>query len=196
MADRIVYDNIIIPQSTTTTTTASRNSVSSGSALSTTLSSAGTDVVSFRAASTSDREFAGALLDASSIEPIAKLGSGAYGDVWRATMRGERVAVKMPRLKQQLSDEQRRILTKEVYVLSEKRHPNLLLLMGCCIDEHRFWIVTELLECDLRVYLQRRSFTLHERLKMLEVSFDSLIVITIDCLFCFVLYVCMYTLLI
>jgi hypothetical protein len=42
--------------------------------------------------------------------------------------------------------------------------------MGVVIDGGRFWIVTELLDCDLRVFLQRRSFTLHEKLNMVEVS--------------------------
>jgi hypothetical protein len=44
-------------------------------------------------------------------------------------MRGDNIAVKMPRLKQQLTTEQRGVLTKEVNVLTEKRHPNIVLLV-------------------------------------------------------------------
>ena len=52
--------------------------------------------------------------------------------------------------------------------MSEKRHPNIVLLMGVLIDQaaSRFWIVTELLETDLKSLLAARRFTHVQRLRM------------------------------
>jgi serine/threonine protein kinase len=100
--------------------------------------------------------------------------------VWRARYRGEPVAVKQPKLSA-VSDSLRRMLLKELrvrdeekkwhrhaqrssrshaQVMSEKRHPNILLMMGAVIDNDCFWIVSELLDCTLRQLLVRQRFTL------------------------------------
>jgi hypothetical protein len=52
--------------------------------------------------------------------------------------------------------------------MSEKRHPNILLMMGAVIDNDCFWIVSELLDCTLRQLLARQRFTLVQKLAMID----------------------------
>jgi hypothetical protein len=107
------------------------------------------------------------LLSASELVLENVIGAGAYGQVWAARYRGERVAVKQPKLRA-LSDSLRAMLVKELRVMSEKRHPNILLMMGAIIDTERFWIVTELLDCTLRQLLARQRFTLSQKLALVD----------------------------
>ena len=83
------------------------------------------------------------------------LGTGAWGFVVEGTFRGQRVAVKC------LHDMIREpyflmIIRKEIDIMAQIRHPNLVMLIAAVIDaENDPLVVTELLEMSLRKAYER-----------------------------------------
>ncbi|EGG24853.1 SH2 domain-containing protein [Cavenderia fasciculata] len=74
----------------------------------------------------------------------AKIGSGAFGSVYKGSVRGKEVAIK--KLTQQFYDET--VLNefrKEVCLMTKLRNPHLLLFMGACTTPGDLCIVTELM---------------------------------------------------
>ena len=78
------------------------------------------------------------------------LGTGAWGFVVEGTFRGQQVAVKC------LHDMIRspkvvEIMCKEIAIMAQVRHPNLVLLIAAVMDtKNSPLIITELLETSLR----------------------------------------------
>lgn len=76
-----------------------------------------------------------------------KVGQGGYGEVFRASWLGQEVAVKeygtnYKRLhRRKVAD-----FIKEVEVISNLRHPNIVLYMGVCINPPKLYMITEFLE--------------------------------------------------
>ena len=70
--------------------------------------------------------------------------SGAFGEVYTARWRGNRVAVKQLR-GAQITEKSRASFQREVYVMNCLRHPNIVLLLGACQTPPRLCIVMELL---------------------------------------------------
>ena len=84
------------------------------------------------------------------------LGTGAWGFVVEGTFRGQRVAVKClhdmirsPRVVE--------LMRKEIGIMAQVRHPNLVLLIAAVIDtENDPLIVTELLDISLRKAYEKK----------------------------------------
>eukprot|EP01103_Thecamoeba_quadrilineata_P004231 TRINITY_DN1393_c1_g2_i1.p1 TRINITY_DN1393_c1_g2~~TRINITY_DN1393_c1_g2_i1.p1 ORF type:complete len:607 (+),score=112.59 TRINITY_DN1393_c1_g2_i1:151-1821(+) len=74
-----------------------------------------------------------------------KIGQGSFGEVWRAKWRGNAVAVKRF-FRQQGHDAILLELRKESAIMSELRHPNILLFLGACMEIPNLCIVTEYME--------------------------------------------------
>jgi len=71
-----------------------------------------------------------------------KIGSGSFGEVFKATWRGTTIAVK--RFYRQKATEQTLLeLRKESVLMSQLRHPNVLLFLGACIVPPNLCVVTE-----------------------------------------------------
>ena len=93
------------------------------------------------------------------------LGTGGWGYVARGTFRGQTVAVKCLH-RAILSPENEGRLRREISIMSQVRHPNLLLLIGAVLTAEREGplIITELLDTSLRSAYEGGS--LEERSKV------------------------------
>ncbi|CAM6096041.1 unnamed protein product [Calypogeia fissa] len=70
-----------------------------------------------------------------------KLGSGAFGDVYKGFLRdGQVMAIKRLRTDRAIDMDQ---FFNELSVLSQVNHPNLVKLMGCCVDPKMPMVVYE-----------------------------------------------------
>jgi hypothetical protein len=78
------------------------------------------------------------------VDRAAKLGSGAFGQVYRGTCRGKRVAIK--ELSGTFDGALLGAFRSEVQTLAALRHPNLILLMGACFEHGNLAIITEFME--------------------------------------------------
>eukprot|EP01105_Mastigella_eilhardi_P025086 TRINITY_DN6714_c0_g1_i1.p1 TRINITY_DN6714_c0_g1~~TRINITY_DN6714_c0_g1_i1.p1 ORF type:complete len:685 (+),score=198.09 TRINITY_DN6714_c0_g1_i1:86-2056(+) len=76
------------------------------------------------------------------------LGGGAFGSVFRATVKGKLVAVKVP-LKQQLTQNEMLMFKHEVAIMRKIFHPNIVLCLGACVSPGNLMLVTELLQMDM-----------------------------------------------
>jgi len=73
-----------------------------------------------------------------------KLGSGAFGDVFKGKLRGKEVAIKKLSF-QQFDQDTLNEFTKEVGVMMKLRHPNVLLFMGACTSPGNLAMITEMM---------------------------------------------------
>eukprot|EP00727_Mastigamoeba_balamuthi_P014270 m51a1_g9466 putative sh2 domain-containing protein (1365) ;mRNA; f:547094-557090 len=115
-------------------------------------------------------EFAGDSVEipAAEITLLSKIGSGAFGTVYRARCRGKMVAAKVP-LQQTLTDRQLAMFRHEMSIMRKVYHPHVVLFLGACTAPGSVIIVTELLQCDLESVLygeNRPEVSLTDRLKM------------------------------
>ncbi|EGG14208.1 SH2 domain-containing protein [Cavenderia fasciculata] len=99
---------------------------------------------------------------------VDHLGGGAYGKVYRATCRGKRVAVKVPK-KQVLSDSEKKAFLVEVEIMKQIFHPNVVLFLGACTKPGKIMIVSELMQSDLEKLIHSPDSeppSLYQRMKM------------------------------
>lgn len=91
-------------------------------------------------------------------EKQEKIGEGTYGVVYKArdTTTGAAVALKRIRLD---SEEEGVPCTaiREISILKELRHENIVKLLDVCHSERRLTLVFEYLDMDLKKYLERES---------------------------------------
>eukprot|EP01083_Nonionella_stella_P059487 155619_1 len=85
-----------------------------------------------------------ALIEQDQLSDMVKVASGSFGHVYKAKLWGTDVAVKVlknlhdRRMSQLLVD-----IKREIYTLSVLRHPNILMLMGACMDKQSLCMITE-----------------------------------------------------
>ncbi len=77
------------------------------------------------------------------LEMGSKIGSGGFGEVYRAVWRGTDVAVKMLNFDASMSKESRASFVDEMRVMSSLRHPNVVLFMAACTRPPKLCIVME-----------------------------------------------------
>jgi Protein tyrosine and serine/threonine kinase/Ankyrin repeats (3 copies) len=89
--------------------------------------------------------------------------------VFRGLWRGTDVAIKQFKLEYTTSPRELEKFIKEMQVLSQIRHPNLILLMGVCIDQPNLCLVSELVpNCSLfqAIHKSQKPLTLENRFKI------------------------------
>lgn len=95
---------------------------------------------------------------------------GSSCQVFRGKWRGTDVAIKQFKLEYSTSLKEMQKFVKEMQVLDQVRHPNLILLMGICVDKPNFCLVSELVNnCSLFQALHKRKdhiLNLNERLNI------------------------------
>ena len=76
-----------------------------------------------------------------------KIGEGAYGDVYRGYLWGQEVAIKKIRLEKG-DDEAARVreFRKEMKIMRQLRHPNVVEYLGSCVTGHSLCLLTEFLQ--------------------------------------------------
>ncbi|KAH3765580.1 serine/threonine protein kinase [Pelomyxa schiedti] len=92
-------------------------------------------------------ESSGWQVEWSEIELLHVIGKGNFGEVWYAKWRGQTVAVKcLLNQREGDSESERHNQLKEIALMSELRHPNIILFMGACIKPPNMCIITEFME--------------------------------------------------
>jgi len=104
---------------------------------------------------------------------MEQIGSGVYGVVYKANVRGKLVAVKKLKKRQHIfTNEEISNFMEEVTVMRASYHPNVVLLMGAWVDQGKseVMLVTELYSTDLETLIIKkkstRPLTLPKRLEM------------------------------
>ena len=85
-------------------------------------------------------------IDWDQITLIQRVGSGSFGDVYRGRLWGTEIAVKTLRTEELDMDSANEVLDdlkKEVSILSQLRHPNVVLYIGACTSAPHIAICTE-----------------------------------------------------
>ncbi|XP_054709764.1 tyrosine-protein kinase Fer-like [Uloborus diversus] len=95
------------------------------------------------------------------VELVEKIGRGNFGDVYRAILRtnGTEVAVKTCRMN--LPEEQKKRFLQEGRILKQYDHPNIVKLIGICVQKQPIMIVMELVPGgSLLNYLRKQKLVL------------------------------------
>ncbi|KAI7688309.1 hypothetical protein SSS_09217 [Sarcoptes scabiei] len=87
-------------------------------------------------------------------QKIEKIGEGTYGVVYKAKHKktSELVALKKIRLENE-DDGVPSTAIREVTILKELLHPNIVCLQNVLLQENRLYLVFEFLQMDLKKYL-------------------------------------------
>ncbi|KAF7822917.1 serine/threonine-protein kinase EDR1-like isoform X1 [Senna tora] len=111
-------------------------------------------------------------IDFSELTVGTRVGIGFFGEVFRGIWNGTDVAIKVF-LEQDLTTENMEDFCNEISILSQLRHPNVILFLGACTKPPRLSMVTEYMEMGSLYYLihlsgQKKKLSWRRRLKMLR----------------------------
>lgn len=99
------------------------------------------------------------------VDLISKIGRGNFGDVYRAKLKSSKntlVAVKTCRMT--LPEEQKRKFLQEGRILKQYDHPNIVKLIGICVQKQPIMIVMELVPGgSLLMFLRKNAATLTQK---------------------------------
>mmetsp|Transcript_27799 Transcript_27799/g.24426 ORF Transcript_27799/g.24426 Transcript_27799/m.24426 type:complete len:361 (-) Transcript_27799:923-2005(-) len=102
---------------------------------------------------------------------VEKIGEGGYGRVFLGKFSGIDVAIKEYGRKK-LDHKKAEDFVKEIEVISNLRHPNIVLCMGACIHRDKYLMITE--------YLEEGSLFDHLHKKHTKINDDTLFAIIED----------------
>ncbi|XP_076239316.1 tyrosine-protein kinase Fer isoform X3 [Calliopsis andreniformis] len=100
---------------------------------------------------------------------LEKIGRGNFGDVYKAQLKTCKTEVAVKTCKVTLPDEQKRKFLQEGRILKQYDHPNIVKLIGICVQKQPIMIVMELVPGgSLLTYLRKNasSITQQEQLRM------------------------------
>ncbi|KAF7389948.1 hypothetical protein HZH68_011805 [Vespula germanica] len=100
---------------------------------------------------------------------LEKIGRGNFGDVYKAQLKTCKTDVAVKTCKVTLPDEQKRKFLQEGRILKQYDHPNIVKLIGICVQKQPIMIVMELVPGgSLLTYLRKNasSITQREQLRM------------------------------
>ncbi|KFM74587.1 Tyrosine-protein kinase Fer, partial [Stegodyphus mimosarum] len=78
------------------------------------------------------------------VELVEKIGRGNFGDVYRAVLKASGMEVAVKTCRMNLPDEQKKRFLQEGRILKQYDHPNIVKLIGICVQKQPIMIVMEL----------------------------------------------------
>uniref|UniRef100_A0A7S0UV82 Protein kinase domain-containing protein n=1 Tax=Polytomella parva TaxID=51329 RepID=A0A7S0UV82_9CHLO len=102
------------------------------------------------------------------LQMIQKIGSGEFGDVFKAKYHGSYVAAKLLKRSDEIALGDFRT---EIAILRKTHHPNCTQFMGACTKQKPFIVITELLACSLSDAFNRTFFAPTPR-RQVEIALD------------------------
>lgn len=112
-------------------------------------------------------EFKVPVIKSEELKLLEMINRGSSCLVFKGKWRGSEVAIKQFTTEYSTSQKEMSKFVKELQVLSQVRHPNLLLLMGICVDQSQLCLVTELIPNFTLFYAihknKQKILTLSER---------------------------------
>ncbi|XP_004536540.1 tyrosine-protein kinase Fer isoform X2 [Ceratitis capitata] len=98
---------------------------------------------------------------------LEKIGRGNFGDVYKAKLKSTKQDVAVKTCRMTLPDEQKRKFLQEGRILKQYDHPNIVKLIGICVQKQPIMIVMELVPGgSLLNYLRKNSNSLTARQQM------------------------------
>ncbi|XP_017058309.1 tyrosine-protein kinase Fer isoform X1 [Drosophila ficusphila] len=98
---------------------------------------------------------------------LERIGRGNFGDVYKAKLKSTKLDVAVKTCRMTLPDEQKRKFLQEGRILKQYDHPNIVKLIGICVQKQPIMIVMELvLGGSLLTYLRKNSNGLTNRQQM------------------------------
>ncbi|EZA48284.1 tyrosine-protein kinase Fer isoform X2 [Ooceraea biroi] len=95
---------------------------------------------------------------------LEKIGRGNFGDVYKAQLKTGKTEVAVKTCKVTLPDEQKRKFLQEGRILKQYDHPNIVKLIGICVQKQPIMIVMELVPGgSLLTYLRKNAGTITQR---------------------------------
>ncbi|XP_048512677.1 tyrosine-protein kinase Fer isoform X2 [Athalia rosae] len=95
---------------------------------------------------------------------LDKIGRGNFGDVYKAQLKTTKSDVAVKTCKITLPDEQKKKFLQEGRILKQYDHPNIVKLIGICVQKQPIMIVMELVPGgSLLTYLRKNSSTIAQR---------------------------------
>ena len=92
----------------------------------------------------------------SDYEKISKLGSGAYGSVYKAIMKKNQKIVAIKRIKISLDTEGiPSSALREISILRNLRHENIIKILDVVATETKLYLVLEYMDFDLQVFIEK-----------------------------------------
>ena len=92
---------------------------------------------------------------------------GNFGDVYKAKLKSSRQDVAVKTCKHSLPEEQKRKFLQEGRILKQYDHPNIVKLIGICVQKQPIMIVMELVEGgSLLTFLRKNATTLDQQQMM------------------------------
>jgi len=83
------------------------------------------------------------IINGNELEFLETMNRGSSCLVFRGMWRGSEIAIKQFKVEYSQSEKELQKFVKEMQILAQVRHPNLLLLMGICIDLTNLCLITE-----------------------------------------------------
>ncbi|XP_055324425.1 tyrosine-protein kinase Fer isoform X3 [Sitodiplosis mosellana] len=95
---------------------------------------------------------------------LDKIGRGNFGDVYKARLKSNKNEVAVKTCRMTLPDEQKRKFLQEGRILKQYDHPNIVKLIGICVQKQPIMIVMELVPGgSLLSFLRKNSATLNTK---------------------------------
>jgi len=111
--------------------------------------------------------------DPSSVKQIKKLGAGQYGVVYLAEYKGEIVAQKVPKNPVEISQYVLESFLHEAKMMASNPHPNIIRLVGACLNPVNLMILTEKMDSDLATIIHEKPEIIEDDYVKVKLAYET-----------------------